>query len=79
MINISTEFYFNRVFKVTGPFVVMIYKMVIGDIAEFSTIYSGFLFGFTLGSRIMMIFIDIVKFDIKKLDRKILKIKSDYY
>lgn len=41
--------FYLKVFKITGPFVVMIYKMVIGDIAEFSTIYSGFLFGFTLG------------------------------
>ena len=41
-----------RVFKATGPFVVMIYKMVVGDIAEFSTIYSGFLLGFTLGNLI---------------------------
>jgi transient receptor potential cation channel subfamily V protein 6 len=34
---------------VTGPFVVMIYKMIIGDILTFSSIYSLLLFGFSLG------------------------------
>ncbi len=41
--------FYLKVFKMTGPFVVMIYKMVIGDIAEFTAIYSGFLIGFTWG------------------------------
>jgi len=41
--------FYLKVFKITGPFVVMIYKMVIGDIAEFTAIYSGFLVGFAWG------------------------------
>lgn len=48
--------FYLKVFKITGPFVVMIYKMVIGDIAEFSTIYSGFMMGFSLGKYIIAIF-----------------------
>ena len=41
--------FYLKVFKMTGPFVVMIYKMVIGDIAEFTAIYSGVLLGFSWG------------------------------
>jgi hypothetical protein len=41
--------FLKRVATVTGPFVVMIYKMVIGDILTFSSIYSLLLFGFSSG------------------------------
>jgi hypothetical protein len=37
------------VFTVTGPFVVMIYKMIAGDILTFASIYVLLLFGFSLG------------------------------
>lgn len=40
---------YARVLKVTGPFVVMIYKMIIGDILTFATIYLLLLFGFSMG------------------------------
>lgn len=33
----------------TGPFVVMIYKMIAGDILTFATIYVLLLFGFSMG------------------------------
>jgi hypothetical protein len=42
--------FYLKVFRITGPFVVMIYKMIIGDIVDFSTVYTGFTLGFTLGS-----------------------------
>ena len=41
--------FYARVATLTGPFVVMIYKMVVGDIATFSIIFVIFLFGFSLG------------------------------
>ncbi len=41
--------FYARVATLTGPFVVMIYKMLIGDILIFSTIFSVFLIGFSLG------------------------------
>lgn len=41
-------FYF-RVLKITGPFVVMIYKMIVGDILTFATIYIILLLGFATG------------------------------
>ena len=39
---------FARVAPLTGPFVVMIYKMLAGDIVQFSTIFSVFLVGYSL-------------------------------
>ncbi|CAF0893285.1 unnamed protein product [Brachionus calyciflorus] len=41
--------FYARVINLTGPFVVMIYKMIIGDILTFSSIYILLLFGFSLG------------------------------
>ena len=41
--------FYARVFNFTGPFVVMIYKMIIGDILTFASIYILLLFGFSLG------------------------------
>jgi transient receptor potential cation channel subfamily V protein 6 len=38
-----------RVLKITGPFVVMIYKMIVGDILTFCTIYIVLLVGFSTG------------------------------
>ena len=42
--------FYARVMTLTGPFVVMIYKMIIGDILTFTTIFIMFLFGFSLGN-----------------------------
>lgn len=41
--------FYARVVTVTGPFVVMIYKMIVGDILTFASIYGFLLFGFSLG------------------------------
>lgn len=38
-----------RTFKLTGPFVTMIYKMLLGDLLRFGIIYVIFLTGFTQG------------------------------
>jgi len=40
---------YARVSDITGPLVVMIYKMIVGDIRRFASIYSLFLLGFSLG------------------------------
>ena len=39
--------FFCGAIKLTGPFVVMIYAMIMGDMYTFSIIYIIFLFGFT--------------------------------
>ncbi|XP_078309757.1 uncharacterized protein LOC111108840 isoform X4 [Crassostrea virginica] len=39
--------FFARTFKLTGPFVTMIYKMLLGDLLRFGIIYVIFLTGFT--------------------------------
>lgn len=46
---IDSVFYmwFYRALKLTGPFVVMIYKMISGDMFTFSIIYGIMLLGFT--------------------------------
>ena len=36
-----------RGFRIVGPFVVMIYKMVVGDLRRFFIIYLVFLVGFS--------------------------------
>ncbi|XP_076469164.1 uncharacterized protein LOC143299692 [Babylonia areolata] len=41
--------FFARVARLTGPFVTMIYKMVVGDLFRFAIIYCIFLVGFTQG------------------------------
>jgi len=41
--------FYARVATLTGPFVVMIYKMLVGDILIFSTVFSVFLVGFSMG------------------------------
>lgn len=41
--------FYARVATVTGPFVVMIYKMIAGDILTFSMVFVMFLIGFSLG------------------------------
>ena len=48
---------FFRVFSITGPFVVMIYKMIAGDILTFASIYLILLFGFSLGNLLYTKFI----------------------
>ncbi len=61
-----------RVFETTGPFVVMIYKMVIGDIMTFGAIYLFLLFGFSLGN----FFLDsLIKIFLKPLTISIYKKK----
>lgn len=50
LVQIYTYDCFLRVFKVTGPFVVMIYKMIAGDMIRFMVIYGVFLNGFGLGN-----------------------------
>ncbi|KAJ8977512.1 hypothetical protein NQ317_017130 [Molorchus minor] len=41
--------FFCRGFKTVGPFVVMIYRMVMGDSIRFASIYSGVCDGFFTG------------------------------
>lgn len=43
---------FDRGFKTVGPFVVMIYRMVMGDLLRFASIYLVFVMGFSQGWRI---------------------------
>ena len=38
-----------RGFKSVGPFVVMIYRMIMGDLLRFVTIYVVFVMGFSQG------------------------------
>jgi hypothetical protein len=42
-----SHFYSSRAIPLTGPFVTMIYSMILGDMTTFSIIYIIFLFGFT--------------------------------
>jgi len=39
----------DRGFKTVGPFVVMIYRMVMGDLLRFVSIYMVFVMGFSQG------------------------------
>lgn len=39
--------FFCRGLKMVGPFVIMIYKMLVGDLLRFFTIYIIFLIGFS--------------------------------
>jgi hypothetical protein len=39
-----------RGFKSVGPFVVMIYTMIMGDLLRFCTIYAVFIGGFSQGT-----------------------------
>lgn len=41
--------FFCRGFKTVGPFVVMIYRMVMGDLLRFVSIYLVFVMGFSQG------------------------------
>jgi len=45
----SYTLFFILGFKHTGPFVVMIYKMLVGDVVRFTMIYVVFLLGFSQG------------------------------
>ena len=40
---------YARVSNLTGPLVVMIYKMIVGDILRFASIWGLFILGFSLG------------------------------
>ena len=48
--------FFCRGFKTVGPFVVMIYRMVMGDLIRFASIYLVFVMGFSQGSKIFSCF-----------------------
>jgi hypothetical protein len=39
--------FFHRGFKTVGPFVVMIYRMIMGDLLRFVSIYLVFVMGFS--------------------------------
>lgn len=41
--------FFCRGFKTVGPFVVMIYRMIMGDLLRFASIYLVFVMGFSQG------------------------------
>ena len=41
--------FFCRGYKSVGPFVTMIYKMIVGDLLRFVTIYTVFVMGFSQG------------------------------
>lgn len=41
--------FFCRGFKTVGPFVVMIYRMIMGDLLRFVSIYLVFVMGFSQG------------------------------
>lgn len=42
--------FFCRGFKTVGPFVVMIYRMITGDLLRFVSIYLVFVMGFSQGN-----------------------------
>lgn len=44
--------FFCRGFKTVGPFVVMIYRMIMGDLLRFVSIYLVFVMGFSQGKNI---------------------------
>lgn len=45
--------FFCRGFKTVGPFVVMIYRMVMGDLLRFAAIYLVFVMGFSQGKKFL--------------------------
>jgi transient receptor potential cation channel subfamily V member 5 len=49
---------FFRGFKTVGPFVVMIYRMVVGDLLRFVTIYMVFIMGFSQAYYIIFLTFD---------------------
>ncbi|XP_066261060.1 transient receptor potential cation channel subfamily V member 5 [Euwallacea similis] len=50
--------FFCRGFKTVGPFVVMIYRMVMGDLLRFATIYMVFVMGFSQAYYIIFLSFD---------------------
>ncbi|CAG9802186.1 unnamed protein product [Chironomus riparius] len=50
--------FFCRGFKTVGPFVVMIYRMVVGDLLRFVTIYMVFIMGFSQAYYIVFLTFD---------------------
>lgn len=44
-----------RGFKTVGPFVTMIYTMLVGDLLRFVTIYFVFIMGFSQGEACLLI------------------------
>uniref|UniRef100_A0AAR5NZ08 Ion transport domain-containing protein n=2 Tax=Dendroctonus ponderosae TaxID=77166 RepID=A0AAR5NZ08_DENPD len=50
--------FFCRGFKTVGPFVVMIYRMVLGDLLRFATIYMVFVMGFSQAYYIIFLSFD---------------------
>ncbi len=47
--------FFCRGFKLTGPFVVMIYRMMAADLIRFVTIYFIFVMGFSQGNTVYIV------------------------
>jgi len=45
---------FHRGFKTVGPFVVMIYRMIMGDLLRFVSIYLVFVMGFSQGTYMLV-------------------------
>jgi len=41
------SFFFSSAIRLTGPFVTMVYSMIVGDMLTFGIIYSIVLFGFS--------------------------------
>lgn len=56
--NLSFFFFCYRGFKTVGPFVVMIYRMVVGDLLRFVTIYMVFIMGFSQAYYIVFLTFD---------------------
>jgi len=49
----QTSLFSDRGFKTVGPFVTMIYTMLVGDLLRFVTIYFVFVMGFSQGKNIL--------------------------
>lgn len=54
--------FFCRGFKTVGPFVVMIYRMIMGDLLRFVSIYLVFVMGFSQGmmKEILQVYYNII-------------------
>jgi len=62
--------FFCRGFKSVGPFVVMIYRMIMGDLLRFVSIYLVFVLGFSQGKHLASPF---------KFVRKLKSVPRTYY
>lgn len=46
-VSVTVSFLFSSAIRLTGPFVTMVYSMIVGDMLTFGIIYSVVLFGFS--------------------------------